>query len=85
MENKFEQVMEDLRRLLVILPEEVRKKIESNGNEAELLEVVMDLGRKPVARYVSGEKTLQETEVTQAEIDMVSAVSGISMMTIAPG
>ncbi len=71
MENKFEQVMEDLRRLLVILPEEVRKKIESIGNEAELLEVVMDLGRKPVARYVSGEKTLLETEVTQAEIDMV--------------
>ena len=76
MENNIEQVMEDLRRLLVILPDEVRNKIETNGHEEELLEVVMDLGRKPAARYVSGEKTLLDSEVSQAEIDMIVANVG---------
>jgi stage III sporulation protein SpoIIIAA len=76
MENNIEQVMEDLRRLLDILPDEVRNKIEANGHEEELLEIVMDLGRKPMARYVSGEKTLTDSEVSQAEIDIIVANVG---------
>lgn len=61
--------------LLAILPEDVRAHIEAKGREEELLEVVMDLGRVPTARYVDGEVTLRETEVTQAEIDQV--INGI--------
>jgi len=76
MENNIEQVMEDLSKLLDILPDEVRNKIEAYGHEEELLEVVMDLGRKPAARYVLGEKTLIDSEVSQADIDMVVANIG---------
>lgn len=71
MENNFEHVMEDLRRLLMILPDDVRKKIESIGQEEQLLEVVLDLGRRPAARYVSGEKNLRNSEVVQEEIDFI--------------
>lgn len=45
------------------------------GNEDELLEVVMDLGRVPTARYTDGERVIRETEVSRAEIDLV--VNGI--------
>ncbi len=71
MENHVDQIMEDLRKLLAILPEEIRSRIQAIGHEEELLEVVLDLGRRPAARYVTGEKTLRDTEVLQSEIDNI--------------
>lgn len=37
----------------------------------DLLEVVLDYGRRPAARYSHGEKILRQEEVTKAEIDQV--------------
>lgn len=74
--NEKEQVMEDLRKLMNILPISVREQIEEIGGEENLLEVVLDLGRRPTARYVDGERTLREAEVTRAEIDVVVAGVG---------
>ncbi len=70
-----QQTKEDLQLLLAILPETIREPIEQNGREADLLEVVMDLGRQPTARYVDGEVILRQAEVTAAEIAQV--VNGI--------
>jgi stage III sporulation protein SpoIIIAA len=67
--------MEDLHTILTILPSSVRATIEELGQEDRLLEVVLDLGRQPTARYVDGEKVLRDSEVTRAEIDLV--VNGI--------
>jgi stage III sporulation protein SpoIIIAA len=69
------QAREDLQALLVLLPERVRQSIEQRGSDDELLEIVMDLGRSPTARYVDGEHTLHPDETTQAEINTV--VNGI--------
>lgn len=69
------QAREDLQALLLLLPERVRQSIEQRGSETELLEIVMDLGRPPTARYVNGEQILHPTETTQAEINIV--VNGI--------
>ena len=69
------QAREDLQALLVLLPERVRHSIEQRGSDDELLEIVMDLGRPPTARYVDGEHTLHPDETTQAEINTV--VNGI--------
>jgi stage III sporulation protein SpoIIIAA len=69
------QDREDLQALLILLPERVRDSIEKIGNETELLEIVMDLGRPPSARYVAGERVLHPDETTQAEINIV--VNGI--------
>ncbi len=71
----IEQAREDLQQLLAILPDSIQEKIEEIDRDEELLEVVMDLGRQPTARYTDGEIILREAEVTQAEIDDV--VDGI--------
>jgi len=70
-----QQTKEDLQLLLAILPATIREPIEDNGREADLLEVVMDLGRQPTARYVDCEVILRQSEVTTAEIAQV--VNGI--------
>jgi stage III sporulation protein SpoIIIAA len=70
-----QKAREDLRTLLDILPQSIREHLESIGREDELLEVVMDLGRSPTARYVDGEVTVREAEVSQSEIDQV--ISGL--------
>ncbi len=69
------QANEDLQALLFILPPRLRQKIEEIGREDELIEVILDLGRPPSARYVDGEQILATEEVTEAEISAV--VNGI--------
>ena len=64
-------IHEDLQALLKLLPDRICTNIETYGHEDALLEVIMDLGRVPTARYVTSEITLHEEEVTQAEIDTV--------------
>ena len=66
---------EDLQTLLSILPQSIREFLEQHGRTDELLEVVMDLGRVPTARYINGEIEIRQGEVTQEEIDRV--VDGI--------
>ena len=70
-----QQSHEDLRTLLLALPDSIRMAVEEVGREDELLEIVMDLGRLPTARYVDGERILRDTEVTHEEIQQV--VEGI--------
>ncbi|CUS02439.2 conserved protein of unknown function [Candidatus Promineifilum breve] len=70
------QSHEDLRNLLAVLPDSIRSNVEANGHEDELLEIVMDLGRVPTARYVDGERVLRESEVTHEEIERVVAGIG---------
>jgi stage III sporulation protein SpoIIIAA len=62
---------EDLKTLLEILPHSIRERLEDIGREDELLEVVMDLGRPPSARFVDGEIVIREEEISQEEIDQV--------------
>lgn len=61
----------DLQRLLEILPQDIQAKIEADGRQADLLEVVIDLGRRPTARYVDGEVVLRQTEASAEEIAQV--------------
>ena len=74
-QSQIEQAKADLQKLLQILPLPISEKIESIGREIELLEVVMDLGRQPTARYIDGELVLREEEVTAA--DIAAVVNGI--------
>jgi stage III sporulation protein SpoIIIAA len=74
-EQIAEQAHRDLESLLGVLPTNVREQIIATGRQDELLEVVMDLGRRPSARFVDGEITLRDSEVTQEELDAV--VDGI--------
>lgn len=69
------QAQEDLQTLLALLPRHVCEKIKEIGREEELLEIILDLGRSPSARYVDGERILLPDEVNRAEIELV--VNGI--------
>jgi len=65
------QITDDLEALLNTLPAEVVSAIRATENTDNLLEVILDLGRVPTARFVEGEVVLSEKEVTRAEIDHV--------------
>lgn len=62
---------EDLQTLLNIIPKNICEKLDEIDRMDELLEVVMDLGRQPSARYVDGEVYVQDSEITREEIERV--------------
>ena len=66
------QITDDLGALLQTLPSHLQERLRERQDGKELLEVVMDLGRKPEARFPDGEAYLQDAEVTQEELDFVA-------------
>ena len=64
-------ITDNLSDLLAVMPPEITRKLQELGRSDELLEVILDLGRVPTARYVDGEITLIEIDITQDDIDYV--------------
>jgi stage III sporulation protein SpoIIIAA len=63
---------DDIDALLVSLPPEIVERLRSLPADRELIEVVMDLGRRPEARFGGGgEEVLLEREVTEEDIQYV--------------
>jgi stage III sporulation protein SpoIIIAA len=65
------QITDDLDLLLAILPERIRAALQRENRSADLIEVVMDLGRLPEARFTNGESYLSDTEVTLEDLQAV--------------
>ena len=73
------QIKEDQNKLLEILPSQIRAKIEAHSQRDRLVEVVMDLGRIPEARFPDEVTYLGETTVSQAELQYcIERVSSFS-------
>ncbi len=71
-----QKITDDLNDLLSVLPYSVSQAVEEYNDSDNLLEIIMDLGRLPSARFTEGEVILRaEGEVTRDEIDYV--VTGI--------
>ncbi len=70
------KITDDLEALLDVLPEDIRKAVEKADDSENLLEIILDLGRVPTARFVEREITLRDSEVTRAEIDHVDERTG---------
>lgn len=68
-----QQITDDLPALLGVLPSKISQAVKDAKNSDNLLEVVLDLGRVPVARFMDGEVVLSEDEVTREDIDQVVA------------
>ena len=64
---------DDLPALLNLLPVAIAQRVRELDRSDELLEVVMDVGRVPAARYLSGEVALAEAKLTVADIQAVVA------------
>jgi stage III sporulation protein SpoIIIAA len=64
-------ITDDLDALLDVLPANVRHAVEKTNDSDNLLEIILDLGRVPTARFVEREVILRDAEVTREEIDYV--------------
>jgi stage III sporulation protein SpoIIIAA len=62
---------DDLDVLLAALPPEVVSAVHALDNKDTLIEVVMDLGRPPEARFPDGEVLLLEREIVESDIAYV--------------
>ncbi|MDQ2787432.1 MAG: AAA family ATPase [Chloroflexota bacterium] len=63
---------DNLEDLLSVLPPHIEAALTELGNRDALLEIVMDLGRRPEARYEGDEITLGDAEVTRADLAYVA-------------
>jgi stage III sporulation protein SpoIIIAA len=59
---------DDLDALLEALPPEIVSRLRGFANRADLLEVVLDLGRRPEARFTHGEEVLLDREIVEADL-----------------
>ena len=63
---------DDIQELLAALPPQITEKLHALPPDVDLIEVVMDLGRRPEARFGGGgEQVLLEREVTEEDIQYV--------------
>jgi stage III sporulation protein SpoIIIAA len=74
------QITDDLSKLLEILPQPIRQIIEAHPNQSGLIEVVLDLGRYPEARFFDSAEYLSDVPITKEDlqycVDRVGLFSG---------
>jgi stage III sporulation protein SpoIIIAA len=68
-----QKITDDLDALLTVLPPAIESAVRAAGRGDHLLEVILDLGRRPAIRYTDGELILSETSVTREDIEHVEA------------
>ncbi|MCJ7514916.1 MAG: AAA family ATPase [Dehalococcoidia bacterium] len=64
-------VADDLDALLGVMPQHIRQALLEQSDNGELLEIVLDLGRPPEARYPHHEVVLSHIEVIDADIEHI--------------
>ena len=62
-------ITDDLQKLLDILPQDLRQTLEKHPQRDSLVEVVLDLGRRPEARFPHLAEYLSEIPIAQEQID----------------
>ncbi|WP_337876706.1 AAA family ATPase [Elioraea sp.] len=71
------RITDDIDELKRVLPPELTEALNRLGHTDDLLEVVLDLGRVPTARYVDGEVTLSDQEVARLDLDSIVSNIGV--------
>lgn len=71
-----ETLTDDLEVLTSVLPPQLRAALKDINDPNNLVEIILDLGRLPEARFTHGEKYLSEHEITEADIDFIVARIG---------
>ncbi len=65
------RITDDLDALLGVLPGSIVEAVHKSNDYDNLLEIILDLGRVPTARYVQGEVVLSNKEIARPELDHV--------------
>jgi stage III sporulation protein SpoIIIAA len=68
-ETELFQTTDDLTQLLEMLPAEIRSTLLEHPQRDRLVEVVLDLGRRPEARFPGGAEYLSENPISRADLD----------------
>ena len=64
-------VTDDIGALVSVMPPRIRRSLEAIDDASDLLEIVLDLGRKPEARFLKREAVLDDRELTADDITFV--------------
>ena len=70
---EHQKITDDLDLLLDVLPQHISNKVRELDDSENLLEIVMDLGRLPKARFVEREVVLSAQEITYEDIKEITA------------
>ena len=72
------EITSDIDLLLETLPSHIQQALKQSANELnDLLEIIMDLGRLPEARYRTHEHFLSDMEVTHQDIETITSHIGV--------
>jgi len=63
------RITDDLPSLLAVLPKDYAESVKTANQADDLLEIVVDLGRVPIARFIDREVIIADHEATRSEID----------------
>jgi stage III sporulation protein SpoIIIAA len=69
-------ITDDLQALMEVLPKHIHHAVLAENDNNNLLEVILDLGRLPTARFIDREVVLSQTEVIPADIEAVTGRVG---------
>ena len=75
-ETGRENEQEEINLVLDVLPGSVAEALRARNDLEQLLEIVLDLGRLPEARFVSEEIELDERPVTAQDLEKVIELIG---------
>jgi stage III sporulation protein SpoIIIAA len=67
-----QKITDDLNAMLAVFPPDLVQAILANDNFDELIEVVLDQGRKPAARFFKQEISLLDRVVTSEDIEFIT-------------
>ena len=62
------EIHDNLDVLLKALPKRITSQVKNEGRNDQLLEVILDIGRVPTARYTDSEVVLSDVDVSASEI-----------------
>ena len=71
-----QKITDDLDALLQVLPPSIVHALREANQGESLLEIVMDLGRRPEARFVDHELVLRASEITDEDLNFVTVRIG---------
>lgn len=70
---EHQKITDDLDLMLDVLPEHIAEVVRELDDSENLLEIVMDLGRLPRARFINREAVLSEKEITYDDLKGITS------------